>query len=320
MTGGPRPVRDGVVGGLLAGTVLVVLFYFYDLGRGTPLGTPAYLLGALFGKEAYEPTFAVVATYTVLHYVAWSGLGLLASLLIEWLELPRNLLLGAAYGLFACSLVFYGGLIVTGTDVLDAPAWPAVFFGNALAGVVMFAYFHWVSAEPGIVGLRSFLVAHRTIRQGMIAGLVGGAVVAVWFLVIDTVLREPLFTPAALGSLLFRGGAGPGAVEIAAGPVLGYTLVHFAAFLLFGVILAGIVDQVEEHPPLVFALLILFVVFEVFFIAMTALLGSWILAELAWWAVLVGNLLAAACMGGYMWGVHPRLRTRLRDDVIWAQE
>lgn len=314
-----RAIRNGVVAGVLAGTVLVVLFYFYDLGRGEPLRTPAYLLGALIGRSL-EPGFVVIAVYTALHYAVWAGLGVVAVALVRWAGLPRNVLIGAAYGLFACSVLFYGGLVVTGTDVLRAPAWPAVLFGNALAGLVMFSYLHWVSAEPGITGLMSFLEAHPVTRQGIVAGLIGGTAVAIWFLVIDTAIREPLFTPAALGTLLFRGGGGPENVVISTGTVLGYTLVHYAAFLLFGVILSGLTRQVERHPPLVFGLMILFVVFEVFFIAMVAVLGSWILEALAWWSVLVGNLLAAVTMGAYMWKVHPALRSRLQDSVIWAEE
>lgn len=319
MSLGKREVRNGVVAGVLAGTVLVVLFYFYDLGLGEPLRTPAYLLGALIGRPL-EATVPVIAIYTVIHYAAWAGLGVVAVALVRWASLPRNVFIGAAYGLFACSLLFYGGLIVTGTDVLRAPAWPAVFFGNALAGLVMFTYLHWVSSEPGITGFTSFLQAHRLTRQGIVAGLIGGGAVAVWFLVIDTLLREPLFTPAALGTVLFRGGGGPENVVIAGDTVFGYTLVHFAAFILFGVILSGLTEEVERHPPLVFGLVILFVVFEVFFIAMVAVLGRWVLEALAWWSVLVGNLLAAVAMGTYLWKVHPALSSRLRDSVIWAEE
>ena len=169
--------------------------------------------------------------------------------------------------------------------------WPAVFFGNALAGIVMFTHMHWVSTEPGVVGVMNFLKTHETTRQGIYAGLIGAVIVAAWFLVIDTALREPLYTPAALATVLFRGGGGPGNVEIVLGPVLGYTLAHFAFFVLFGVALAGLTEQVSKFPPLAFGVLLLFVVFEVFFIAMVAVLGRWVLEELAWWSILIGNII-----------------------------
>jgi len=314
-----RTIRDGLIAGLLAGFVLAVLFYFYDLGQGAPLRTPAFLWGAIVNRATADPTPGIVLGYTAIHFVAWGVLGVLAALLIHWAGLPRNLLIGAAYGLFTCSFVFYLGLIRAPDElVLSAPGWPAVFFGNTLAGIVMFTHLHWVSTEPGVTGVLSFLRAHPVTRQGIVAGLIGGVVVAAWFLLIDSVLRAPLFTPAALATVLFQGGGAPGAVEIAAGPVLGYSLVHFTFFILFGVLLSGLVMQVERFPPLVFGLLILFVVFEVFFIAMVAMLGRWILEELAWWSILIGNILAAVAMGTYMWRVHPELAKRLTSEALWA--
>lgn len=315
-----RLVRDGIIAGLLAGFVLAVLFYFYDLGQGAPLRTPAFLWGALTVQGEVEATTGVIAAFTIVHFVVWALLGLLAAALIEWAGLPRNVLIGAAYGLFACSLVFYLGLIRAPDDlVLSAPGWPAVFFGNALAGIVMFTHLHWSSTEPGVIGMLSFLQAHRTTRQGIAAGLIGAVTVALWFLLMDAVLREPLYTPAALGTVFFQGGSGPQDVTISAGPVIGYSLVHFAFFILFGVALSGLTDQVEKFPPLIFGLLLLFVVFEVFFVAGTAILGRWVLEELAWWSVLVGNFLAAAAMGLYMWRAHPKLAGRLTNEVLWAE-
>ena len=316
----PRAVRDGLIAGLLAGFVLAVLFYFYDLGQGAPLRTPTFLWGAVLQRGEVEPTTGVVIGYTILHFLVWAALGLLAQGLIQWARLPRNVLIGAAYGLFACSLIFYLGLIRAPDEmVLSAPGWPAVFFGNALAGIVMFTHLHWVSTEPGIIGVMSFLQAHRTARQGIIVGLIGAFTVAAWFLIVDFIAGQPFFTPAALGTLLFRGGGGPEDVVVSAGPVLGYTFVHFSFFILFGELIAGLTEQVEKFPPLIFGLMILFVVFEVFFIALVAILGSWILRELAWWAILIGNLLAAIAMGLYMWRVHPALAGQLNSEVLWGE-
>lgn len=316
----PRTVRDGLAAGLLAGFVLAVLFLVYDLGQGAPLRTPTFLWGAILQRGELEATVGVVIGFTIVHFVVWAALGVLACLLIAWAGLPRNLLIGAAYGLFTCSLVFYLGLIRAPVDqVLSAPGWPAVFFGNALAGVVMFTYLHWVGTEPGVTGFLDFLRAHRTTRLGITAGLIGAFTVAGWFLVVDVVAREPFFTPAALGSLLFRGGGGLEDVVVGVGPVLGYSFVHFTFFILFGVMLSGLTEQVRRFPPLAFGLLILFVVFEVFFITLVAILGRWMLQELAWWSILIGNMLAAVTMGTYMWRAHPELAGRLRDDLLWTE-
>jgi len=316
-----RRIRHGLVAGLLAGFVLAVLFYFYDLGQGTPLRTPAFLWGAIVNRSAVEPTAGVIVGFTIIHFLAWAGLGMLAAALVRWVGLPRNVFIGAAYGLFTCSFVFYLGLIRAPDElILSAPGWPAVFFGNVLAGVVMFTHLHWVSTEPGVVGMMNFLKTHETTRHGLYVGLIGAVIVALWFLLIDSVLRVPFYTPAALASVLFQGGTGPADVVVAAGPVLGYTLAHFAFFFLFGVAFSGLTEQVSKFPPLIFGVLILFVVFEVFFIAMVAILGRWVLDELAWWAILAGNILAAFAMSGYMWKTHPELKERLTSDAVWAEK
>jgi len=307
-----------LLAGLLAGTVLAALFYFYDLGRGVAFQTPAFLFGALTGRGDVEPSLGVVASFTGVHYLVWAGLGILANSLIDYAELPRNLLIGAVYGLFACSIVFYAGLVVAGTDVLSAPSWPAVFFGNTLAGVVMFTHLHWLRRDLAAAAPVGFVRWHRTLRHGFVAGIVGALAVALWFLLIDSLFREPLYTPAALGTLLLRGGSGPADIAVTWGPIAGYTVLHFAFFVLAGVILDGLTEQIQRFPPLAFGVMILFVVFETLFVVMTAVLGSWLLDELAWWSVLLGNLVAAVAMGTYVWKVHPALPHSLRREALWG--
>jgi hypothetical protein len=307
-----------VVAGVAAGALLAVLFYFYDLGQASPLGTPAFLYGALTGQENTAPTLAVVATFTVLHFLAWAALGVLAAALIEYLGLARSLLVGAAYGLFACSLVFYAGLIISGSELLSAPGWPAVFFGNTLSGIAMFAVLHWLSTDAEAPDFIGFLRPHRALRHGITAGLLGAVTVAVWFLILDTLLREPLYTPAALATVVLEGGGGPADVTITAGRVVGYTILHFAFFMLAGLLLDGMTEQVQRFPPLIFGLLILFVVYETLFVALVAILGAWVLSAIAWWSVLVGNLLAAVAMGLYMWRAHPGLAEKLTSEALWS--
>jgi hypothetical protein len=313
-----RSARDGALAGLLAGTVLAGLFYFYDLGLGRALQTPAFLFGALTGRGDIQPSLAVIAAFTGVHYLVWVGLGILANSLIDYAELPRNLLIGAVYGLFACSIVFYAGLVMAGTDVLSAPSWPAVFFGNAVVGMVMFTHLHWLRRGTAAATPVSFVRWHRTLRHGFTAGIIGALAVAVWFLVVDSLFREPLYTPAALGTLLLRGGGGPADISVMWGPVVGYTVLHFAFFILAGVILDGLTGQIQRFPPLAFGLVILFVVFETLFVVMTAVLGSWLLDELDWWSILLGNLVAAVAMGLYVWKVHPALPHSLRREALWG--
>ncbi|MDH3426995.1 MAG: hypothetical protein OEM23_01040, partial [Gemmatimonadota bacterium] len=195
--------------GLLAGATLIVMFFVLDLIAGQPLATPTFLSGALLGNAVAEGESVRIGLYTAAHFAVFIVLGIVAAEFFTTLGVPRNLLIGAAYGLFACSAVFYPALIVTGTDILAAPGWPAVFFGNVVAGVVIVAYLHWASDEEGVTGLLATLRANPMVRQGIAAGLIGALVVAVWFLIVDSIAGRPLFTPAALGSAMINGTGPP---------------------------------------------------------------------------------------------------------------
>jgi hypothetical protein len=312
-------IVSGATGGFLAGALLVVLFFFFDLARGEPLATPTFLSEALLGQQGVEAGSVRTILFTVTHFTAFVVLGILAAIVIDLTGIPRNIFVGAAYGLFVCSLVFYGTLLMSGIRILDAPGWPAVFFGNVLAGMVMVTYLRMAGPDEGVTGLLDLLAGHPIIKDGVLVGLLGAGVVALWFLIVDSVVGRPLFTPGALGSALLYGATGPDAVVVSAGSVIGYTLFHLAAFILFGLVVSALVAQTEKYPPLVFGLIILLVVFETFFVFMAAMLGAWILEALAWWSVLLGNVLAAVAIGAFIWKTHPTLRQQLRDDALWAQ-
>jgi hypothetical protein len=148
---------------------------------------------------------------------------------------------------------------------------------------------------------------HRTIREGVVAGVLGASAVAIWFLILDTAAGRPFYTPHMLGSSLatFFGAPGTGhTIPL----VLGYTLVHFAAFILVGLVVSAVVNSAEGQPSLLIGAAFLFVVFEVAWYGWTAVLArSPSYGNLAWYAVMIGNLVAAASMGVYLWRAHPTL-------------
>ena len=78
----------------------------------------------------------------------------------------------------------------------------------------------------------------QVVREGVVVGLIGAATVAVWFLLFDIFEGAPLQTPTVLWRGLIQGTATAGPVAPALGPVLGYTVVHVLAFVLFGIIAA----------------------------------------------------------------------------------
>jgi len=149
----------------------------------------------------------------------------------------------------------------------------------------------------------------RLYQEGLIAGLVGAATVALWFLVIDSIQGRPLYTPTVLGTALFGRGAGLPWPDVGPdlGMVLMFTWVHGLAFVVVGGIVARLLALAERQPSVGFGIVMLFVFFEFGFIAAAMLFAAPVLHTLAWPAILVANLLAAAAMGGYFWLRHPNL-------------
>lgn len=150
----------------------------------------------------------------------------------------------------------------------------------------------------------------RTYQEGLIAGLVGAVTVALWFLIVDSLSGRPLYTPTVLGTALFRRGAWP--ISPGALPdlemVLMFTWVHGLAFVAIGGVAAQLLALAERRPSVGFGILMLFVFFEFGFIAAAMFLTAPVLQALAWPAILVANILAAATMGAYFWLRHPNVR------------
>ena len=162
---------------------------------------------------------------------------------------------------------------------------------------------------------------HPVFRDGVIAGVIGATAIAVWFFVVDLVTSLPFFTPMTLGRAVF---SLLGIVPETASPivhVLAYTAFHYAVFVALGIVAASVLRLAGHEPSVLFGFAIIFVSFEIGFYAFVAVLSQVIpLGELAWWQVLVGNLITAAAMGFFLLRRHPVLREQFRhslDEKYW---
>ena len=150
---------------------------------------------------------------------------------------------------------------------------------------------------------------HPILREGAIAGIIGATCIAVWFFLIDLVAGRPLFTPATLGRALFSIFGPVPAGESQAIHIAAYTVFHYAAFIVVGIVVALALYVAGRESSLLLGFVILFVAFEVGFYAFVALLQeASALGAFAWYQVMAGNLIAAAAMGTYLWRAHPALR------------
>jgi uncharacterized membrane protein YphA (DoxX/SURF4 family) len=157
---------------------------------------------------------------------------------------------------------------------------------------------------------------HRTLYDGMLAGIVGAAVIALWFLVIDTIDGRPLFTPATLGRGMV-GALAPGQEDASVGTLVSaYTVFHVLAFVVVGLIAAFVADVAEREPSILFGLLLLFAVVEVGIYVLVAILDvATPLGSHAWLPIMVGNLIAVLTMGAVFWRRRPALREQFRRSL-----
>lgn len=168
------------------------------------------------------------------------------------------------------------------------------------------------STDPALPGNHTAEIS-RLYLEGIVAGLIGAATIAIWFLILDTINGRPLYTPTVLGTALFRRGEGlasPESLPISFEMTLMYTWVHGLIFCVIGGIASRLLALAEKNLNLGFGILLFFVVFEFGFVVAAFVFAEAILRALTWPAVLIGNLLAAAAMAGYFWRCHPHLQIR----------
>ena len=87
---------------------------------------------------------------------------------------------------------------------------------------------------------------HSVVREGLVVGIIGAVIVAVWYFVVDLAAGAPLRTPQTIGQLLLHGAAGFDR-SISPAAVLVATLFHGAAFVLLGIALTALVHLASRE-------------------------------------------------------------------------
>jgi hypothetical protein len=159
---------------------------------------------------------------------------------------------------------------------------------------------------------------HTVLRDGVIAGVLGGTCVAVWFFIVDLIVGRPLATPLMLGGgLVSIIGVTHGNPVLV---ILAYTAFHYIAFAVVGLIAALIVHRSEQTPSLLAGAFLFFVAAEMGFYLMSFVLAqSPAFGPLSGVQVAVGNFIAAVAMGTYFWRTHPALKSGLDQALSGRQ-
>jgi hypothetical protein len=139
-----------------------------------------------------------------------------------------------------------------------------------------------------------------TWTDGVTAGLLGAAGVAVWFLVVDLIAGHPFFTPDFLGRAVFgvlgRGIESHGTTYF----VVAYTVFHVVAFVVTGCVANTLITASRKAPQFTAGLALFFTVFEVGFYFLALMLSSaHVLGSLAWYQIGAANLVASGLRGSW---------------------
>jgi len=312
-----RIVIDGAVAGIIGAVVVALWFLIFDTIRGHPLETPALLAATiLHGTHPAQVHHAIgllTLEYSLIHFAAFIAFGIAGGLLLETCETESSLLFSLAIFFAAFEVFFIAVVLFLGPNVMAELTWWGIIVGNLLATTAMLSYFFW--RHPALAW--NLLGAWIGVaREGVTAGLVGAVVVALWFMGYDLASGNSFHTPAILGAMVFQNANVTDGIKATLPLVLGYTILHFFAFVAFGVALAILLAASEWEPFMALGAMLLLAVFEVFFVGFVSLVDQSALEVLGWWKIVAGNILALIAMTTYFIRSHRGLGVKLVER--WA--
>ncbi|MEE9278703.1 MAG: hypothetical protein V3V67_00880, partial [Myxococcota bacterium] len=286
--------------GVLGGSAVALFFLVADLLDARPFFTPSLIGSVMFhGVSAADVTkvhLDAVAYFSIVHIAAFTALGGAISLLVHEVELHSRhpvVLLLVLFAVIEAAFFVVAPLAMPG--VIARLGMARVAASNLLAAGTM-ALFFMLSHREGAWKK----VKHTTpelVLDSLYSGVLGGSAVAAFFLVVDLLDGQPLFTPSPLGSVLFHGVAAEDVREVHLGSVAYFSFAHIAAFAALGAAVSLVVHKVElhsRHP--IEVLLVLFAIIEVAFFAIAPLAMPGVIARLGIVQVGIANLLAAGSM------------------------
>jgi len=140
--------RGGIIAGLVGASTIALWFLALDVVRGRPLYTPTLLGTALLRGPAAVASaknlpisLPVVLFFTLVHGIAFIGIGLAGQRLLQLAEKNANY----GFGVILLSVIFLSGFLfvslIFAAEILHALSWPAVLAGNLIALGAMSVYF-----------------------------------------------------------------------------------------------------------------------------------------------------------------------------------
>ncbi|HEU5305061.1 MAG TPA: hypothetical protein VFU40_10495 [Gemmatimonadales bacterium] len=160
---------------------------------------------------------------------------------------------------------------------------------------------------------------HSTLREGLLTGLLGGVVAAVWHLIVDLGRGEPFYTPNVLGQVFLAADPTPTVQSVVPQAVAGYALLHFAVFFLIGLTLASLTHLATRNPALRMGVWLGLVISFLFFLGFLFVLYWVTRHRFPWLTATGGSILGIGAMGFYLWRTHPALRGTFAQAPLGAE-
>ena len=151
----------------------------------------------------------------------------------------------------------------------------------------------------------------RTLRDGVVLGLIAYAAVAVFYAAFDVLAaRGTLYTVDLLGKAAFRGLRDPAVLqlpmELDLTAIFLYNALHLVASLAIGCVVAWLIHQAEARPASALLFLGAIVGGYVVTILAVGLLTRSFRSLLPWWSIVAANTAAVALAGAWVVWKWPR--------------
>src|SRR5437879_772327 len=131
--------------------------------------------------------------------------------------------------------------------------------------------------------------------HGAVGGLLAGAVIATWFLIVDFLSGNPFMTPTILGSAVFGQPLAYPSLRL----VALYSALHFAAFAALGAATAAVMKLIRAEPRLLLGLVFGIGVLNAFHYS-ALLIGGITLTLISSYQVLIANFLGGMAFMAYL--------------------
>lgn len=136
-------------------------------------------------------------------------------------------------------------------------------------------------------------------------GAIGGSLLALFFLGVDSLARQPLFTPSLIGTALFTEASASTATGIRLDMVAYFSIVHFLAFLAAGAGVAWLYRSLGAYTRRpIFLVAFTFAVLTGGFAIVSLTLAPGVVAVIGLPWIAAGNLLTSIVMVGFIHWAH----------------